>query len=91
MKSSIEILWKSIGILAALLTMFGFVPQIIKMLKTKSVGDVSVGALIQICIGVFLWLLYGIHINDFIVIIANIVTFLTLLFALFLYFQFKKQ
>lgn len=46
---------------AALFTMFGFVPQVYKVLHTKSVKDVSVVTLIQFSRGVFLWMLYGMH------------------------------
>lgn len=80
-----------IGSAGALLTTFGFVPQIIKMLKTKSVGDVSKGSLIQLIIGVILWILYGIHLNDYILIIANSLTFLTLITALIIYSKFDNK
>ncbi|MBI4652045.1 hypothetical protein HY745_12360 [Candidatus Desantisbacteria bacterium] len=86
-----NIVWKAVGYLAAMLTMFGFVPQILKMLKTKSAGDLSMGALIQISIGVCLWLLYGIHINDVIIIFANSITLLSLVITLYLYFRFSKK
>ena len=49
--------WELIGSGAALLTMFGFVPQIIKIQKTKSVEDVSLHMLLQFALGIFLWLL----------------------------------
>ncbi|NYT21226.1 MAG: hypothetical protein GKC07_05430, partial [Methanomicrobiales archaeon] len=51
--------WLLIGILAALLTMFGFVPQLMKMYRTKSVSDVSLGTLCQFTTGVSLWAVYG--------------------------------
>jgi len=57
------IYWYIIGIVAALLTTFGFVPQIIKMHKTRSSRDVSLATLCQFCAGVFLWTLYGMHLN----------------------------
>ena len=78
--------WYIIGSAAALLTMFGFVPQMIKMYRTKSVGDVSFPMLFQFSAGVLLWMLYGIHLQDFIIIVANLVTFVTLIIAISLYF-----
>ena len=51
--------WELIGSSAAVLTMFGFVPQILKIYKTQSVADVSLVMLLQFCLGMFLWLLYG--------------------------------
>lgn len=84
-------LTQSIGILAAVLTTFGFVPQIIKMLKTRSARDVSIGTFLQFFIGVALWVLYGVYRHDSIIIYANSVTLITLTLAITLYFRFHKK
>ena len=81
--------WTIVGVAAASLTMFGFVPQIIKMWKTHSVKDVSGLTLIQFGVGVLLWMLYGIHLQDFIIIGANAITLATILIALGLYLKFN--
>ncbi len=81
--------WTILGFTAATLTMFGFIPQIIKIYKTKSVADISLVALLQFTLGIFLWILYGIHIRDVIVITANTVSISTLIVALVLYFKYK--
>ena len=78
-------LWTCIGIAAALLTMFGFVPQIIKMQKTKSAEDVSGFTLIQFGIGAVLWILYGTHLGDLIIVGANSISLVIVLTALVLY------
>ncbi len=83
-------IWTIIGSSAAVLTMFSFVPQIIKALKTKSVQDVSITTLFQLSIGVALWIIYGIHLKDFIIIAANLVTLLTLINLIYLYFKEAK-
>jgi MtN3 and saliva related transmembrane protein len=83
--------WELIGSLAAVLTMFGFVPQILKMHKTQSVADVSLFMLLQFCLGMFLWLLYGWHIQDNILIVANIVSFFSLLVAIGIFFKYRKR
>lgn len=79
--------WYLIGVAAALLTTFGFVPQIIKMHRTKSVKDVSLVTLFQFSAGVILWTLYGIHLGDPIIIAANVITFITLLIAIIFYYR----
>ena len=79
--------WTVVGIAGASLTMFGFVPQIIKMWKTRSVKDVSGLTLVQFGAGVALWMLYGIHLRDFIIIGANAVSLATLLIALVFYLK----
>ena len=81
--------WTIIGFIAATLTMFGFLPQVIKMYKTKSVKDISFFALAQFSLGIFLWILYGIYLKNPIIIMANVVSFSTLVIALILYFKYK--
>ncbi len=82
--------WIVLGVLAASLTMFGFVPQIIKMWKTRSAEDVSGLTLIQFSAGVTLWMLYGIHRKDFIIIGANAVSLATLMIALGYYLKLNR-
>jgi MtN3 and saliva related transmembrane protein len=82
--------WDLLGIAAAMLTTFGFVPQIIKMHKTRSSKDVSIASLYQFSAGVILWTLYGFHIGDVIVIVANIISFLTLVVAIGFYHYYQK-
>ena len=82
--------WTIIGLAAAALTMFSFVPQITKVLKTKSARDVSLITLFQLSLGVSLWITYGIHLKNPIIITANAVTLLTLIILMFLYFCYGR-
>ena len=79
--------WTIVGIAAASLTMSGFFPQIIKMWKTHSVKDVSGLTLCQFSAGSALWMLYGIHLKDFIIIGANAISLAMLLIAVGLYLK----
>jgi MtN3 and saliva related transmembrane protein len=83
-------LWEIVGFSAALMTSFGFMPQVIKIYKTKSVQDISVLALIQFTVGITLWILYGVHLKNIVIICANVVTILVLACAFVLYFRYKK-
>lgn len=83
--------WQIIGILAALLTTFGFVPQIIKMRRTGSVKDMSIVTLFQFSAGVLLWTLYGFYLKDLILITANSITFITLVIAIVLYYHYNRK
>jgi MtN3 and saliva related transmembrane protein len=80
-------MWLIIGSMAAVLTMFAFVPQIIKAVKTKSVKDVSLVTLVQLSLGVSLWIAYGIHLKDTVIIAANSMTLFSLIILLALYFR----
>ncbi len=62
-----------LGFIAASLTTFGYVPQIIKGYKTKHLKDVSLLMYILLTFGMFLWMIYGIFRKDIVIIIANIV------------------
>ena len=53
-----------VGILAGILILSGWVPQIIKGYKTKRLNDVSSYLMICIFAGAVLWLIYGIEIDD---------------------------
>ena len=64
------------GLIAGVLTTISFLPQVIKSLKTKKTGDVSVLMYVVLVIGVFLWMIYGILINDLPLILANLITFI---------------
>jgi MtN3 and saliva related transmembrane protein len=84
-------IWTIVGGLAATMTMFSFVPQIFRSLRTKSVKDVSPVTLFQLSFGVLLWMIYGIARLDPIIIIANAVTLITLSVIIFLYFKYGQQ
>ena len=83
-------LWTIIGAIAATLTMFSFVPQIFRAWRTKSVKDISPVTLFQFAAGVCLWMVYGIARRDPIIIIANVVTFITLAILIFLHFKYGR-
>lgn len=82
--------WQLIGLIAACLTSFAFVPQVIKMCTTKSAKDVSLITLLQLSLGSGFWIAYGVHRKDYIVILANVVTLFTLFGALFLYYKYMR-
>jgi MtN3 and saliva related transmembrane protein len=59
--------------LAGTLTSVAAVPQLIKTLRTRHARDISVWQPLLLSLGVALWLIYGIMINDMPLILANIV------------------
>jgi MtN3 and saliva related transmembrane protein len=71
--------------------MFGFVPQIVKTLRTRSVKDVSILAFTQLGLGVSLWVTYGFYRRDPIIIIANLVSLLTIIVIILLYFRWRRR
>lgn len=62
----------TIGLVAGTLTSIAAIPQVIKTLKTRHVRDISIWQPLLLAFGVALWMVYGILINDFPLIVANI-------------------
>lgn len=73
-----------IGLLAAFCTTVAFIPQALKVIRTKHTKDLSLSMYSIFTTGVVLWLLYGITIKDLPMILANS---FTLAFALVILFM----
>jgi MtN3 and saliva related transmembrane protein len=63
----------TIGIVAAVLTTSAFVPQAWKIIKQRKVKDLSLTMYIMMFTGQFCWLIYGLSIDDFPLIFANVI------------------
>ena len=61
-----------IGFCAGLLTSGAAVPQVMQTWRTKHARDLSMSQLVLLCLGMLLWLIYGLFLNDLPLIAANI-------------------
>ncbi|RMF13405.1 MAG: hypothetical protein D6758_13235 [Gammaproteobacteria bacterium] len=64
------------GILAAILTTVSFLPQVIHTLRTRDTRSLSLGMYAIFTAGVACWLVYGILLGAWPIIVANLVTLL---------------
>jgi len=64
----------ALGLAAGVLTTLAFVPQVIRVWRTRSARDLSLASFAIFTVGVALWLAYGIAIGALPVIVANAVT-----------------
>ncbi|MBD2431954.1 MULTISPECIES: SemiSWEET transporter [Fischerella] len=80
----------TLGLIAATLTTFSFLPQLIKTWRTKSAKDVSYVMLISFSIGVFLWLIYGFYLSALPIILANGITLLFNIIILWLKIKYRS-
>ena len=60
-----------VGVIAGALCTVSFLPQVIKVFKTKHTKDLSLATFLLLSLGIFLWLMYGILIGQLPVILAN--------------------
>jgi MtN3 and saliva related transmembrane protein len=74
-----------IGLTAGSLTTIAFLPQVFKTWRSRSAKDLSLVMFLLFCSGVALWLLYGVLINSFPVIVSN--AFTLILAGTILYFK----
>jgi MtN3 and saliva related transmembrane protein len=63
----------TIGLVAGSITSVAAIPQVIKTLKTRHARDISIWQPLLLAIGVALWMVYGVLINDLPLILANII------------------
>lgn len=73
-----------LGYVAAVLTTFSFLPQVIHIHKTKDTSAISLPMYLMFSVGVFLWFIYGILIHAWPMVIANGITLLLALTILWM-------
>jgi len=71
-----------IGVLAGVLILSGWVKQIVKGYRTKSLRDVSRYLMSLIAAGAVLWLVYGIAVDDVYIIGTNVAAIALMLLVL---------
>ena len=73
----------SIGGIAAILTTVSFVPQVWRVVRTRDTNAISLMMYLMFSAGVTLWLIYGVMLGLWPVIISNAVTLVLSLMVIF--------
>ena len=73
-----------LGFAAGVLTTAAFVPQVLKLWRTRSARDISLAMYAVFTTGVVLWLVYGIALGSMPIIVANVLTLVLALAVLFM-------
>ncbi len=63
-----------VGYVAAILTTASFVPQVLQVVRTRNTRAISRTMYVALCLGIAMWLLYGIALASPPIIVANAVT-----------------
>jgi MtN3 and saliva related transmembrane protein len=69
------LIYAAIGMTAAFCTTISFLPQVIKTWRTRETKDLSLAMFLVFTTGIFLWLVYGLAIGDWPLILSNGTTF----------------
>lgn len=80
-----------LGYVAGALTTAAFVPQLVKTWRSRSAGDLSYGMMSVFSTGIALWLVYGIVLESWPVILANAITLVLSLAILALKARFERH
>ncbi|MGB1393160.1 MAG: SemiSWEET family sugar transporter [Flavobacteriaceae bacterium] len=84
---SIEVL----GLIAACLTTYAFLPQVYKTWKTKDVSAFSLPTFSLFFLGIVFWLVYGILKESLSMILANTITLVSSFTLLVFIFKYRKR
>ena len=79
-----------VGLIAAAFTTSSFLPQVIKIWKTKQTKDISTTMYIAMLIGTGFWLYYGLMISSLAIIAANVISGFLVIFVLLFKFIYKS-
>jgi len=82
---------EDLGFTAAFLTTAAFVPQLVRVLRTRSARDISLPTFMMFSLGVFLWLLYGVYDGSKPIIASNGITLLLSASILVLKFRYGRD
>ena len=85
-----EITLGIVAIVAGILILIGWVPQIIQGYKTKKLDDVSKYLLISIFSGAVLWLVYGIEVDDIYIMGVNFAAMFLTMTVLIMKLKYEK-
>ena len=72
-----------VGLVAAFCTTVSYFPQLKKCWETKSAGDLSLKMFSTLAVGIALWVVYGVLQSDWVIVLANAVSFCCLMGILY--------
>lgn len=80
-----------LGSCAGFITALTFLPQVLKTIKEKSAGDVSLNMFIIAAINEIMWIVYGALKADKVIVLTNAVILMLSLTMIFLKFKFGRD
>ena len=87
--STLGVTTQAIGVVAAVLTTASFLPQVWHSFKTRDVSGISLGMYSVFTVGIALWLVYGLLLGAWPLILANGITLVFAVAILAMKLRFK--
>ena len=81
----------TIGLIAGAITSLAAVPQVVRTYRTRHARDLSIWQPVLLVIGMLLWLIYGIFLQDLPLILANAFSILCYALLIFMKIYFKED
>ena len=78
-----------IGYAAGIITTLAFLPQAVRIVRTRQTRDISLLWAFAMNLGIMLWLFYGIEKNDLPIVAANSITLILLIIILYRKVRYK--
>ncbi len=79
-----------LGLIAGAITSAAGIPQVVRAYRTKHVRDISIWQPVLLNIGMTLWLVYGIALNDIPLIVANVFSLICYSVLIVMKFIYRK-
>jgi MtN3 and saliva related transmembrane protein len=80
-----------LGFVAAVITTISFVPQVVRIYRSKSGRDISLWMMLLFALGITLWLIYGLLLMSLPIILANAVTLVLVMAILVLKLYYTRN
>jgi MtN3 and saliva related transmembrane protein len=80
----------ALGLVAGALTTIAFVPQIVRIARSRSAHDISWWLFIMLAVGSMLWLWYGIKVESLPLVATNVITLILQFTIFFLKWRFGR-
>ncbi|NQE46830.1 hypothetical protein C5S31_12495 [ANME-1 cluster archaeon GoMg2] len=83
--------WTIFGLIAGFICITSFIPQMLKGYRTKKLDDLSYLLMLFMGSGMFLWLIYGLHIGSIPLILTNIMGVCCNILLIIMKFSYSKR
>jgi len=86
-----DIIGEGLGYLAGICTAIVFLPQTIQTIRERNVSGLSLSTYIIYCVGMILWILYGVYLHSFQMVLFNSISLFFAVIILYMIIKGKSK